>query len=144
MTPNMAAPMRQRSGSGGICRLKGVAGRERASPELISAPRRLGVLLGLVPEKIHEISFGVAPLRGVVMKRAVAVLTVAFLAAASAHAQWLKIPTPGIPRTPDGKPNLSAPAPRTSEGRPSLAGLWKPQPANLIFSITGGLAKGDT
>src|SRR5262245_10971950 len=27
-------------------------------------------------------------------------------------AQWLNQPTPGIPRTPDGKPNLSAPAPR--------------------------------
>ena len=27
-------------------------------------------------------------------------------------AQWLNYPTPGIPRTPDGKPNLAAPAPR--------------------------------
>jgi len=78
------------------------------------------------------------------MKRAVFGLMVAVRATASPHAQWLKIPTPGIPRTPDGKPDLSAPAPRTSEGRPSLAGLWKPQPANLIINITGGLAKGDT
>jgi hypothetical protein len=29
-------------------------------------------------------------------------------------AQWLNYPTPGIPRTPDGKPNLVAPAPRTA------------------------------
>ncbi len=28
-------------------------------------------------------------------------------------AQWLKYPTPGIPRTANGKPNLAAPAPRT-------------------------------
>jgi hypothetical protein len=39
--------------------------------------------------------------------------------------QWLNYPTPGIPRTPDGKPNLSAPAPRTSDGKPDLSGIWK-------------------
>jgi hypothetical protein len=38
--------------------------------------------------------------------------------------QWLNQPTPGIPRTPDGKPNLSAPAPRTADGKPDLSGLW--------------------
>jgi len=40
-------------------------------------------------------------------------------------AQWLNYPTPGIPRTPDGKPNLSAPAPRTADGKPDLSGIWK-------------------
>src|ERR1700730_19194857 len=39
-------------------------------------------------------------------------------------AQWLHYPTPGIPRTPDGKPNLSAPAPRTADGKPDLSGVW--------------------
>ncbi len=39
-------------------------------------------------------------------------------------AQWLKYPTPGIPRTKDGKPNLSAPAPRTRDGKPDLSGIW--------------------
>jgi hypothetical protein len=43
---------------------------------------------------------------------------------ASASAQWLKHPTPGIPRLPDGKPNLAAPAPRTADGKPDLSGLW--------------------
>lgn len=41
-------------------------------------------------------------------------------------AQWLDYPTPGIPRTPDGKPNLSAPAPKTADGKPDLSGLWRP------------------
>jgi len=41
-----------------------------------------------------------------------------------AYGQWLDFPTPGIPRTPDGKPNLSAPAPRTAEGKPDLSGVW--------------------
>ena len=39
-------------------------------------------------------------------------------------AQWLNHPTPGIPRTVDGKPNLAAPAPRASDGKPDLTGLW--------------------
>jgi hypothetical protein len=39
-------------------------------------------------------------------------------------AQWVKYPTPGTPRTPDGKPNLAAPVPRASDGKPDLSGLW--------------------
>ena len=40
------------------------------------------------------------------------------------EAQWLERRTPGIPRTADGKPNLTAPAPRTADGKPDLTGLW--------------------
>jgi hypothetical protein len=39
-------------------------------------------------------------------------------------AQWLNYPTPGVPRTPDGKPNLSAPTPRMADGKPDLSGVW--------------------
>ena len=39
-------------------------------------------------------------------------------------AQWFNHPTPGLPRTADGKPNLSAPTPRTADGKPDLTGLW--------------------
>lgn len=46
------------------------------------------------------------------------------LLTAGAQAQWLNFPTPGIPRTPDGKPNLSAPVPRTAGGKPDLSGVW--------------------
>jgi hypothetical protein len=48
------------------------------------------------------------------------------LISAPASAQWLKYPTAGIPRTADGKPNLSAPAPKTADGKPDLSGLWEP------------------
>lgn len=41
-----------------------------------------------------------------------------------AFAQWLDFPTPGIPRTANGKPDLSAAAPRTAEGKPDLSGVW--------------------
>jgi hypothetical protein len=40
-------------------------------------------------------------------------------------AQWLNYPTPGIPRTPNGKQNLSAPAPKLPDGTPDLSGLWQ-------------------
>ena len=43
--------------------------------------------------------------------------------AASASAQWLRYQTPGVPRLPDGKPNLAAPAPRATDGKPDLSGI---------------------
>jgi hypothetical protein len=43
---------------------------------------------------------------------------------ARASAQWINYPTPGVPRNPDGKPNLAAPAPRAADGKPELSGVW--------------------
>ena len=59
----------------------------------------------------------------------------AFLSTA-ASAQWLDFPTPGIPRTPDGKPNLSAPAPRTADGKPDLSGVWMHEITTVAISAT--------
>lgn len=39
--------------------------------------------------------------------------------------QWPSYPTAGVPRTPDSKPNLGAPAPRTSDNKPDLTGIWQ-------------------
>jgi Domain of unknown function (DUF3471) len=46
-------------------------------------------------------------------------------------AQWLTYKTPGIPRTPDGKPNLSAPTPRAADGKPDLSGIWRAPRASV-------------
>jgi hypothetical protein len=46
------------------------------------------------------------------------------VAVAGAEAQWLNYRDPKTPRTPDGRPNLSAPAPRQN-GKPDLTGLWQ-------------------
>ena len=42
----------------------------------------------------------------------------------TASAQWLRYPTAGVPKTADGKPNLSAPTPRTADGKPDFSGIW--------------------
>jgi hypothetical protein len=42
-----------------------------------------------------------------------------------ADAQWPGPFPPSIPRSPDGKPDLFAPAPRTADGRPDLSGVWR-------------------
>jgi hypothetical protein len=49
------------------------------------------------------------------------------LASASAglFAQWPAYPTPGVPKTADGKPDLTGPAPRTRDGKPDLSGIWR-------------------
>jgi len=54
-------------------------------------------------------------------------LVIALQMAAPAHAQWLKYPTPGVPRTASGTPNLNASAPRTADGKPDLSGIWIPE-----------------
>ena len=43
------------------------------------------------------------------------------LIAAPAWGQWPRRPAPGIPRLPDGKPNLAAPAPKSADGKAGSA-----------------------
>jgi hypothetical protein len=49
-----------------------------------------------------------------------------FLAAAPAalFGQWLDYPTAGEPLTPEGKPNLAAPAPVGADKKPDFSGMW--------------------
>jgi hypothetical protein len=47
-----------------------------------------------------------------------------FLMATLACAQWIHYPSKGIPRTPEGKPDLRAPAPKLTDGKPDIQGIW--------------------
>jgi hypothetical protein len=47
------------------------------------------------------------------------------LAVPAVQAQWRTYRVPGVPRTPDGKVDLTAPTPRTPDGRPDLSGTWE-------------------
>jgi len=59
------------------------------------------------------------------MDRLASVLVVSLLSCVSLSAQWFNYPAKGIPRTTDGKPNLSA------------AGAQKHRTARLIFQESG-------
>lgn len=54
-------------------------------------------------------------------------LMLSLLIAVPLHAQWLNHPTAGVPRLPDGAPNLEAPTPRTPDGKPDFSGTWEPE-----------------
>ncbi len=58
---------------------------------------------------------------------------------ASLSAQWPSHRTPGLARTPDGKPDLSAPAPRSSDGKPDLSGVWMARNTGSLFYVTQDL-----
>jgi hypothetical protein len=58
-------------------------------------------------------------------------------------AQWLNYPTPGIPRTADGKPNVTAPTPRTADGKPDLTGVWNRVSPKYGANIAVDLKPGD-
>jgi hypothetical protein len=68
-------------------------------------------------------------------------ITVLVLVPAPLQAQWTKVAPANIPRTPDGKPDLSAAAPRLANGQPDLSGIWRPentyggQPANFAANL---------
>jgi len=55
-----------------------------------------------------------------------------------AYAQWPNDPDPRIPRTKDGKPNLTAPAPRLN-GKPDISGVWQAErsPASEYDRVLG-------
>ncbi len=78
------------------------------------------------------------------LHRYIGILLAFATAPAVVHAQWLNHRTPGIPRTPDGKPNLSARTPRTGDGKPNLSGLWQTEsaPSEMLARLIPGETNG--
>jgi hypothetical protein len=54
-------------------------------------------------------------------------------------AQWPNRLNPEMPRTRDGKPDLSAPAPRAADGKPDLSGVWRVKQASYLVYVTSDL-----
>jgi hypothetical protein len=50
-------------------------------------------------------------------------------------AQWVNMKLPNTPRTPDGKPNLAAPAPKTTDGKPDFSGIWRVAEGKYLQNI---------
>ncbi|MGA2882750.1 MAG: hypothetical protein ABSG13_27680 [Bryobacteraceae bacterium] len=83
-------------------------------------------------------------------------LTGGMMLASPAYSQWAIYKTKNIPRSPDGKPNLSAHAPKEADGKPDLSGMWliagppgeeldglEHPPPMVAVNLTSGLKPGD-
>ncbi|HEX4137357.1 MAG TPA: hypothetical protein VHY84_22300 [Bryobacteraceae bacterium] len=69
----------------------------------------------------------------------VAVMLLA-VTAPMASAQWDPYPWKHVPRTPDGKVDMNAPAPRTSWGKPDLSGFWAPEdPTKYLLNLASDM-----
>jgi len=60
---------------------------------------------------------------------AFSLLAIVIMGTPVAMAQWPDFPSSGVPKTPDGKPNLEGPAPKMPDGRPDLSGIWSTRAA---------------
>jgi len=77
------------------------------------------------------------------MKKKKHLLSLLCAIALPAAAQWPDVKTPGVPRLPDGKPNLTAPAPKTADGKPDLSGIWEPNGIKYLINIAADLKPAD-
>ena len=84
---------------------------------------------------------------------AIAIGAGTLLASISVPAQWIRYPTPGVPRTSDGRPNFAAPTPRAPDGRPNFSGVWQNEgyagvlegqgapPRTVFFDLSFGMTE---
>src|SRR2546425_13045038 len=56
-------------------------------------------------------------------------------------AQWVSVTLANTPRTPAGKPNLTAPAPKARDGKTDLSGIWRVGPGGYLLNIAKDLGE---
>jgi hypothetical protein len=71
------------------------------------------------------------------LRDAIGAIAILCVMAGPAPAQWLKLPLPGTPRMPDGKPDLTAAVRRTPDGKPDLSGIWTTNSGKYLDNLAG-------
>src|SRR6476619_313707 len=112
------------------CRPSGLQTRRTLSPRDI---------LQRVPRKIAMLKTSAQHLR-----LALAAWAIVSAVPSSVRAQWAPYPWKNVPRTPDGKVDLTAPARRTADGHPDLSGFWVPTVAvKHLLNLAADLKPGE-
>src|SRR5437870_13767726 len=70
--------------------------------------------------------------------RTIRLMAMVFAMNVAAFAQWVNVKLPNTPRTPAGKPILSAPAPKAVDGKPDLSGFWRAADNRLLQDLAAG------
>jgi len=60
-----------------------------------------------------------------------------------APAQWTKLPSQGVPRTKDGKVDLSAPAPHRPDRKPDFSGVWLIETPKYLINLAADFKPGE-
>ena len=58
-------------------------------------------------------------------------------------AQWQKLPSQGVPRTKDGKVDLTAPAPREPDRKPDFSGVWQIETPKYLINLAADFKPGE-
>jgi hypothetical protein len=78
--------------------------------------------------------------RAIGLALGVAIAWMSTMATSGVEAQWEPYPWKNVPRTPDGKVDMNAPARRTSDGKPDLSGFWMPEnPVKHLLNLAADL-----
>jgi len=81
---------------------------------------------------------------GVVTRFVLISLVLVWAGTGIAEAQWDPYPFKNVPRLPDGKVDMNAPARRTADGKPDLSGFWMPvQAVKHLMNLAADLKPED-